>query len=128
VIWSPASRKLLTNACSLRKQWGKTVIATTSSEVKAKTLKELGADYTIDYQTDTKWGETAKDLTLRKEGIDNVIKVGGPNTLAQSLKAVKLEGLITIIGYLQGQGADLPSELELGMKHCVIRGVMVGSR
>ena len=46
----------------------------------------------------------------------------------QSLKAVKFEGLITIIGYLQGQSADLLSELELGMKRCVIRGIMVGSR
>lgn len=75
-----------------------------------------------------KWGETAKDLAVGKEGVDNVIEVGEPNTLAQSLKAVKLEGLITIIGYLQGQGADLPSGLELGMKRCVIRGMMVGNR
>jgi len=73
-------------------------------------------------------GEAAKDLTMGKEGVDNVIEVGGPNTLGQSLKAVKLEGLITIIGYLQGQSVDLPSELQLGMKRCVIRGIMADSR
>jgi NADPH:quinone reductase-like Zn-dependent oxidoreductase len=100
---------------------GATVITTTSSEAKAKTLKELDADRVINYQTDTKWGETAKDLAVGKEGVDNIIEVGEPNTLAQSLKAVKLEGLITIIGYLQGQGADLPSGLKLGLKRCVIR-------
>jgi NADPH:quinone reductase-like Zn-dependent oxidoreductase len=107
---------------------GATIIATTSLEAKVKVLEELGADHTIDYQTDTKWGDTVKDLTVGKEGVDNVIEVGGPNTLPQSLKAIKFEGLITTIGYLQGRGADLPSELELGMKRCVIRGIMVGSR
>jgi NADPH:quinone reductase-like Zn-dependent oxidoreductase len=103
---------------------GATVIATTSSEAKAKTLEELGADHTIDYQTGPKWGDTVKDLSVGKEGVDNVIEVGGPNTLPQSLKVVKFEGLITTIGYLQDQGADLLSELELGMKRCVIRGIM----
>jgi NADPH:quinone reductase-like Zn-dependent oxidoreductase len=83
---------------------GATVIATTSSDAKAEALKNLGADHVINYKTDSNWGETAKRLTSGKVGVDHVIKVGGPNTLAQSLKAVKLEGLVTIIGYLQGKG------------------------
>ena len=60
---------------------GATVIATTSSEAKAQTLKELGADHIVNYQTDTKGGETAKYLTVGKEDVDNVIEVAGPNTL-----------------------------------------------
>jgi NADPH:quinone reductase-like Zn-dependent oxidoreductase len=107
---------------------GATVIATTSSDAKAETLKKLGADHIINYKADPNWGETAKGLTSGKEGVDNVMEVGGPKTLAQSLKAVKLEGLVTIIGYLQGQVSNLPAELERGMKRCILRGIMVGSR
>lgn len=58
---------------------------------KAETLKSLGADHVISSKTDPNWGATAKRLTSRK-GVDNVIEVGGLNTLTQSLKAVKLRG------------------------------------
>lgn len=42
---------------------GATVIATTSSEAKAKKLKELGAHHVINYKETPNWGEEAKKLT-----------------------------------------------------------------
>lgn len=42
---------------------GATVIATTSSESKAKKLKELGAHHVINYKETPNWGEEAKKLT-----------------------------------------------------------------
>lgn len=49
---------------------------------KAETLKSLGADHVISSKTDPNGGATPKRLTSRKEGVDNVIEVGGLNTLA----------------------------------------------
>ena len=109
---------------------GANVIATTSSDDKAKKLKSLGVpeDHIINYRTDPIWGETAKKMTGGL-GVDHIIEVGGPNTVAQSLKAIKMEGVITVIGFLGGaQAEDQPSILDLLTFGCTARGVMVGSR
>lgn len=83
----------------------------------------------INYNKDPKWGETAKKLCSNKEGVDHVIEVGGPATMTQSLKAIKREGVITIIGFLGGYTAeDQPSTLDALTSCCIIRGVLIGSR
>lgn len=74
------------SAIQFAKAAGATVIATTSSEEKAERLKKLGADHVINYKKDPNWGETAKQLSRNKEGIDHIIEVGGPGSMAQSLK------------------------------------------
>jgi NADPH:quinone reductase-like Zn-dependent oxidoreductase len=75
-------------AIQFAKAAGATVIATTSSDEKAKRLEKMGADVVINYKTDSNWGETAKRLSPGKAGVDFVIEVGGPGTMAQSLKGM----------------------------------------
>ena len=48
--------------------------------------------------------------------------------MAQSLKAVRPEGVISIIGFLGGNSKDQPSFLEALNSLCTVRGVLVGSR
>lgn len=48
--------------------------------------------------------------------------------MAQSLKAIKPEGVISIIGFLGGFSKDQPSFLECLNNVCTVRGVLVGSR
>jgi hypothetical protein len=36
--------------------------------------------------------------------------------------------VITIIAFLQFRGANLPAELSIGMKQCILGGIMLGSR
>ncbi|KAJ9644728.1 hypothetical protein H2201_006119 [Coniosporium apollinis] len=115
-------------AVQFAKSAGATVIATTSSQEKAETLKKLGADHVINYKEDQSWGETAKNLTPGKEGVTHIIEVGGPNTLRQSLKAVKIDGVISIIGFLGGAKGDEPSYLDCLTNICTVRGLLVGSR
>lgn len=111
------------------KSAGATVIATTSSDEKAKTLKSLGADHVINYKSDPNWGETAKSLTPDGLGVDHIIEVGGPNTMAQSLQAIKMDGVISIIGFVGGaKGEKQPSFLDCLNKLCTVRGLIVGSR
>lgn len=108
---------------------GATIISTTSSDEKAKKLKDLGAHHVINYKSDPNWGETAKKLTPGGLGADHVIEVGGPTTMTQSLKAIKMEGVITIIGFLGGSGEkNQPSFLNCLSNLCTARGILVGSR
>ncbi|KAL2179537.1 alcohol dehydrogenase-like protein [Thermothelomyces heterothallicus CBS 202.75] len=114
-------------ALQFAKAAGATVIATTSSAAKAEVLKKLGADHVINYREDPNWGETARKLTPGGAGVDHVIEVGGENTMTQSLRAIKYEGIISIIGMLGGfQPKD--NIMEVLARLCTIRGVYVGSK
>ncbi|KAI5803359.1 putative zinc-containing alcohol dehydrogenase [Peziza echinospora] len=108
---------------------GAKVVCTTSSAAKAKTLKTLGADHVINYKETPEWGPLARSYTPDNTGFDHIIEVGGPNTLAQSLKCVKLEGIISMVGFVAGD----KDKRNLGFMEildnvCTIRGLLVGSR
>jgi len=108
---------------------GAVVIATTSSAQKAEKLKQLGADHIINYREDENWGETAKKLTPDGDGVDHVIEVGGAGTLTQSFKAIKYEGLISVIGFLGGADPKTQPSVVDTLNHiCTVRGVYVGSK
>ncbi|KAI4180240.1 MAG: hypothetical protein L6R41_007366 [Letrouitia leprolyta] len=115
-------------ALQFAKAAGARVIATTSSDSKGETLRELGADLVLNYKTDPSWGENAKKASTRGLGVDHILEVGGPTSMAQSLKAIKPEGVISIIGFLGGMSKDQPGFLECLNTLATVRGVMVGSR
>lgn len=107
---------------------GATVISTTSSSKKASILKSYGADYVINYKDTPSWGEEAKKLTPGSAGVDHVLEVGGASTMEQSLKAIKIDGVISIIGFLGGAAEKQPSFLDALMNICTVRGILVGNR
>lgn len=114
-------------ALQFAKSAGAKVIATTSSQAKADRLKELGADHIINYKETPNWGEKAKELTGGR-GVDHVIEVGGPKTMAQSLKSIRIDGIISIIGFVGGQSEEQPTFLDALTNLCTVRGILVGSR
>jgi NADPH:quinone reductase-like Zn-dependent oxidoreductase len=79
------------------------VIATTSTAVKAERVKALGASDVINYTETPDWDEKARELTDGR-GVDCVVEIGGPGTIAMSLKALAVGGHISLIG---GSGAGL---------------------
>lgn len=85
----------------LAKAAGATVIITSSSDAKLKRAQALGADYGINYKHTPAWGERARELTGGR-GVDVVLEVGGMETLAQSLAALREGGDIAGIGFLAG--------------------------
>ncbi|KAI1034997.1 hypothetical protein LB503_011627 [Fusarium chuoi] len=109
------------SALQFAKAAGARVVATTSSAAKAQKLKELGADHEI-----PNWGEEAKRLT--EGGVDHVLEVGGAHTITESLKAVNLGGVVTIIGWIAGPGETGPSFPQILSSMAVVRGIFVGSR
>jgi threonine dehydrogenase-like Zn-dependent dehydrogenase len=48
--------------------------------------------------------------------------------MAQSLDAIKIDGVISIIGFLGGGAEKQPSFLDALMHICTVRGILVGSR
>lgn len=108
---------------------GAQVLATTSSEAKAKRLRELGATNVINYRTTPKWGEEIRKLTPYGRGADFVVDIGGITTLGESLKAVRVDGVVVVAGLVGGdEAAEPPSIMETMWKVCTLRGVILGSR
>lgn len=70
---------------------------------------------------------TARNLTTNGAGFDNIIEVGGTDTMRHSLNAVKLEGVITVIGLVTGFSAP-DNIMEVLKRICTLRGIHVGSR
>jgi len=91
-------------------------------------LKALGVQHVINYNEDHNWGQTAKKLTHRNEGVDFVVEVGGVTTINQSLAAIKIDGVVSIVGFVGGSSPNQPSFLGILSSICTVRGVYVGSR
>jgi NADPH:quinone reductase-like Zn-dependent oxidoreductase len=114
-------------ALQFAKAAGATVIATSSSPEKVDRLKALNADHVIDHRANPKWGDEALALTGGL-GVDHVIEVGGPNTLAQSFAAARTGAHIALIGAVAGFDVDTMPFAVVQAKRLRLHGVTVGSR
>lgn len=113
-------------ALQFAKMAGATVIATSSSDDKLARLKNLGADYLINYKKTSNWGDVAREMTSGR-GVDHVVEVGGPATLEQSMNAARVGGHISLIGILTGLGGELSIVTAL-IKQLRLQGLIVGTR
>ncbi|MCI4643153.1 MAG: NAD(P)-dependent alcohol dehydrogenase [Hyphomonadaceae bacterium] len=113
-------------ALQLAKAVGAHVISTSSSPEKLERLSALGADHVINYKETPEWGSKAKEITGGR-GVDQVIEIGGPGTLAQSIAACTIGGHISLIGVLTGISGDVPTH-GFTAGNITLRGFTVGSR
>jgi NADPH:quinone reductase-like Zn-dependent oxidoreductase len=113
-------------ALAFAKMVGARVLITSSSDDKLARARTLGADETINYVNNPKWGKTASALT-EGIGVDHVLELGGAGTLAQSLAAVRSGGQISMIGVLAG-GAGEINLTPILMRNIRVQGVLVGPR
>lgn len=116
-------------ALQFAKAAGARVIATTGSDEKIALLKKLGADHVINYRQTPDWGKTAKEITGGR-GVDLVVEVGGPATLAQSVESIRLEGTMSILGAVSGitQDQGQPRLLDAWLSLFTARGLWLGNR
>ncbi|KCZ50808.1 zinc-dependent alcohol dehydrogenase family protein [Hyphomonas pacifica] len=113
-------------ALQFAKAAGCRVISTSSSNEKLERLKALGADHVINYKETPEWGKKAKALTGGR-GVDEVVEIGGPETLAQSIAACRPAGHISLIGVLTGVSGEVPTAALFSM-NITLSGITVGSR
>jgi NADPH:quinone reductase-like Zn-dependent oxidoreductase len=112
-------------ALQFAKLAGARVIGTSSSDAKLGRLRQLGASDGINYKTVPDWGDKAREHT-GGAGVDHVVEVGGAGTIGQSLRAVRPQGRVSLIGILSGGGSfNLTSIL---MKNIRVQGIFVGSK
>jgi NADPH:quinone reductase-like Zn-dependent oxidoreductase len=105
---------------------GARVIATSSAPDRLQRLQDLGASDVVNYREVPDWGRWARALTAGR-GVDHVVEVGGAGTLAQSIRAVRVGGIISLIGVLGGAKPDFNLALVV-MQNIRLQGVTVGSR
>lgn len=113
-------------ALQFAKMAGARVIATSSSDEKLEKLRGLGADHVINYKANPDWGKTAFELTGGR-GVDEVVEIGGPGTMAQSINACRPGGHISLIGVLTGISGEVPTAA-LFSRNITLSGITVGSR
>ncbi|MFD5383525.1 NAD(P)-dependent alcohol dehydrogenase [Streptomyces sp. NPDC127074] len=103
---------------------GARVLATTSSDEKARRLGALGASDVVNYVSTPEWGARVQALT--GGGADRVVEIGGAGTLAQSIDAVAHGGQIALVGNLaSGSGMDVTRFFR---RAATLRSISVGSR
>ena len=113
-------------ALQFAKMMGATAIITSSSDAKLERAKTMGADHTINYKSEAKWGDAVRKWTGGR-GVDHVLEIGGPGTLPQSIQACRIGGHISLIGILTGTAGAVPT-LAMMAKQIRLIGIIVGSR
>ena len=111
-------------AVQLAKALGAEVTVTSSSDDKLRRAKALGATHLVNYREMPEWDRAVQELT--GGGVDQVVEIGGPGTIARSLGALRVGGRVSLIGNLGG-AADLNPALILA-KRANIQGISVGSK
>ena len=94
-----------------------------SSDEKLARAKELGATDGVNYKANPEWDKAIVELS--DGGVDHVVEVGGPGTLAQSLRAIRIGGKITLIGVLSGAAEINP--MLIFSRRANMQGISVGS-
>jgi len=110
---------------AIARMLGARVIATSSSDEKLERLRELGAFKTINYRATPEWGKAVRAAS--GGGVDHVLDVGGAATVAQSVRAVRTGGTVSLIGNLGGRTAEL-DVVGVFMSYVRLQGVFVGHR
>ena len=99
---------------------------TSSSDEKLERGRALGATGLINYKRTPEWDKEVLKLT-NGLGVNYVVEVGGPGTLAKSMQSVAYAGKIALIGVLAGfQGDTNPHPMM--RKGASLHGIFVGNR
>jgi NADPH:quinone reductase-like Zn-dependent oxidoreductase len=77
----------------------------------------------VNYKANPEWDKAIVELS--DGGVDHVVEVGGPGTLAQSLRAIRIGGKITLIGVLSGAAEINP--MLIFSRRANVQGISVGS-
>jgi NADPH:quinone reductase-like Zn-dependent oxidoreductase len=116
-------------ALQLAKSLGAKVAITSSSEEKLARVREMGADFTVNYRERPDWGTALIEATGGR-GANIVVDTIGFGDFAQTLAATALEGRIGTVGALSGSPQDTAGFVQgpiLG-KNITIKGITSGHR
>src|SRR6202049_288977 len=113
-------------AVQLAKALGTRVIVTSSNPQNAARLREMGVDEVINTRDLPDWGDKVRELTGGR-GVDRVVEVGGPGTLAQSVKAIAYGGQVSLVGALAGMAGGIDF-MAMFLSQATYQPIATGSR
>lgn len=111
-------------AVQFARMHGARVISVTSGPEKAKRLRELGADETIDRTGTPDWEHAVLELT-GGDGVEHIVDAVGMLTLPKSVASGAYNARITLVGAFP---APPPDTGPFGGNYLSIRRIAVGSR
>ena len=112
-------------AVELGKTMGANVIAAAGGNEKCKVAIDHGADFAIDYKTES-IRDRVKELTDNR-GADVVYDAVGGDAFDQAIRAVNWEARMLIIGFAAGRIQQVPANLIL-VKNISVVGVVYGAQ
>jgi NADPH:quinone reductase-like Zn-dependent oxidoreductase len=101
-------------------------IITSSSDDKLAKAKALGAVGGVNYKTNAEWEKPVLALS-GGGGVQQVLEVGGKDSLPHAVASLAPGGHIALIGGLGGFGGDVPA-MALMTANRTVSGIYVGSR
>jgi len=113
-------------ALQFAKLFGARVFGTSGSDAKLRRAHNLGLHSGLNYKMTPDWATWVQTET-GGVGADLVVEVGGAGTIAQSLKAVRIGGVIAQIGVLS-QSTEPLVIFPILHKQVHLKGIYVGSR
>lgn len=105
---------------------GARVLGTSSSEEKLQRAQTHGLESGVNYKRTQDWAAWVLEQT-GGAGADLVVEVGGAGTLSQSLKAIRVGGVVAQIGVLS-QSTEPFVIFPILHKQVHLEGIYVGSR
>lgn len=110
-------------AVQLGKRMGARIVAAASSEEKLAVCRQLGADETINYETED-LRERVKTLTNGR-GVDVCYDPVGDRFTEPALRSMAWRGRYLVVGFAAGEIPKIPANLVL-LKGCALVGVFWG--
>jgi NADPH:quinone reductase-like Zn-dependent oxidoreductase len=101
-------------------------IMTSSRDDKLARAVQMGAIGTANYRSNPDWQLEVKDIS-GGHGVDQVLDVGGRDTLSKALEILAYGGHIALIGGLSGYGSVVPTDAIMWI-NATVSGIYVGSR
>ncbi|OGU14867.1 MAG: NADPH:quinone oxidoreductase [Geobacteraceae bacterium GWC2_53_11] len=95
----------------------------TASAAKMERVKELGADFLINFQETPDFTEVVKEYT-NKKGVDLVLDHVGAKYLAPNMNSLGYKGRLVIIGVISGIKAELNLALMMVKRQQIIGSVL----
>ncbi|MSN27184.1 MAG: zinc-binding dehydrogenase [Geobacter sp.] len=95
----------------------------TASAAKMERVKELGADFLINFQETPDFTEVVKEYTAKK-GVDLILDHVGAKYLAPNMNSLGYKGRLVIIGVISGIKAELNLALMMVKRQQIIGSVL----
>lgn len=105
---------------------GAKIIVTTSSDEKGERARALGAHDVVNYIKNPDWADEVLKLT-NGIGADHLLDVVGGDGINDSVKATRVGGQVSMIGFLSGQATNLNLTQAI-FKQTKLQGICVGHR